>query len=201
MKYELKKEADEVMTKKGNVRGDVLRDHFLYVKEKEGEEGLKEMEKIMEELGYPLEFNDIKVLEWYPDAYCGLMLLLLKKHFGWTERDIQDMGTGVLRYSFIVTRLLLRYLVSAEKLLEAAPLTWRKHLDFGELEVVEHNKEEKRIVLRTKDYDIHPLTCVYQKGYYAGLFRYTVRSDNISVTETKCLHKGDPYHEFVVEWD
>jgi predicted hydrocarbon binding protein len=201
MLEQLKLKADEIMKKQGNVRGDVLRDHFIYLKEKEGEKAVERMEKILDQIGYPLKFNEINVLEWYKDAYCGLILTIFKDEFNWSDKDIYQMGEKVVKYSFIVTRLILRYLVSTEKLLETASKQWRRHVDFGSMEVVSFKKKEKEIVLRVKDYDIHPLTCIYQSGYYAGIFKYTIKTKKITVKEQKCIHRGDDYHEYILTWE
>jgi hypothetical protein len=200
MNNEIKKEIDGVMIKEGDVKGEVLRDHFIYIKEKEGEEGVKKMEDLLEEYGYPLKFSEIKSLDWHKDAYCGVILLLLKEEFGWSEDDIMKMGERVTKYSFIVTRILLRYLISVDRFLKEAPGIWKKHLNFGEIKVVELNKEEKFVVLQIRGYDIHPLTCFYQRGYYTGIFKYIVKEKEVTVEETKCIYKGDNCHEYRVSW-
>ena len=199
MNEKIKKEIDEVMEKEGDVRGDVLKDHFLFIKEKEGEEGIKKMEKILEEYGYPLKEKDVKILSWYKDAYCGVMLLVMKEFFQWEDEDFVEMGRRVTRYSFIATRIMMRYLVSIELFLREAPKSWKKHLNFGELEVINFNKEEGYVFLKVKNYDIHPLTCLYQKGYYAGLFSYVLRGE-VTVEEKECLYKGDDHHLYKISW-
>ncbi len=200
MNNEIKREADEMMSKEGNVKGEVLRNHFLYIKEKEGEKAIKKIENLLAEYGYPLNFLEIKKLDWYKDGYCGVILLLLKKEFRWEDEDFVNMGEGITRYSFIVTKILLRYLISVEFFLKKAPHLWNKHLDFGELEVKDFNENEKYAVLKVKDYDIHPLTCLYQKGYYKGLFRYIVKEKNITVEEENCIYKGDSFHSYRIKW-
>lgn len=200
MNSEIKKEIDEIMTKKGNVKGEVLRDHFLYIKYKEGEEGVKKLEKLLEEYGYPLKFLEINQLEWYKDAYCGLILFLVKEFFNWEDKSFIEMGEGVTKYSFIVTKILLRYFISIDYLLNKAPKLWKKHLDFGELKVEEFNRNEKYAILKIKDYDIHPLTCLYQAGYYKGLFKYVVSEKNVVVKEEKCIYRGDHFHLYKISW-
>jgi hypothetical protein len=197
---ELKKEADLIMSKKGEVKGEVLRDHFIYAKRKYGQEAVNRIEARLKELGYELKFNEIKPLDWYPDAYCGLILVIMKDEFNLTDQGIYQMGWDATRYSFIVVKLLLRYLLSVEKLFSEPQKHWDKHLNFGRVKVIELNSLEKRIILRVEDYDIHPTTCFYQAGYYAGLIHYTTGSDKTKVTETKCLHKEDLYHEYLIEW-
>lgn len=201
MNIKIKEEIDKTMIKRGNVKGEVLRDHFLYIEEREGDEGVEKMEKLLEDYGYPLKFSEIKSLDWYKDAYCGVILLLLSEFFNWENEDFYKMGDRVTKYSFIVTKIMLRYLVSLEKVLKEAPKLWRKHLNFGELEVVELNREKKYFLLKIKDYDIHPLTCHYQRGYYKGLFSYVIKGKNVEAVEEKCIYRGDPFHLYKIKWN
>jgi len=196
----LKEKCGELMKIEGNMRGELLMSNFNYLKEKEGDDAVEKMEKLLKEYGYPLEFPKIKTLGWYKDGYCGVILFLLKEDFSWKEEDFVNMGEGITKYSFIVTKILLRYLVSLEFFLKSAPNLWYKHLDFGELEVGEFNKNKKYVVLKVKDYDIHPLTCLYQKGYYKGLFRYIIKEKNITVEEESCIYKGDSFHSYKIKW-
>lgn len=200
MENNIQEEVNRIMKKSGNVRGDILRDHFLYIKEKEGDSGVQKMESLLEECGYSLKFSEIKEMDWYKDAFCGLFLYLLNKFFGWNEDEFFRMGERVTKYSFIATRILLRYFISMDVLLREAPKIWKKHVDFGNLEVVDYDKEKKHVFIKITDYDIHPFTCSYQRGYYKGLFGYVLKEKNITVEEEKCIYHGDPFHLYKISW-
>ncbi len=200
MNIEIKKEIDEIMAKQGDVKGETLRNHFTYIKEREGDRGLKKVEKILEEYGYSLKMAEIEKLSWYKDGYCGIILLILKKFFQWEEKDFIKMGQEEAKYSFIITKILLKYLISLDTLVKEAPKAWEKHLNFGSVEIPEYDKDNKFVIIKVKDYDMHPLTCLYQRGYYAGLFKYVIKTDNIVCEEQKCLHKGDEYHQYKLSW-
>lgn len=48
-----KEEVDELMKIKGKTKGLSLRDHYDYVLNEKGKEGLKRLEEEMEKCGYP----------------------------------------------------------------------------------------------------------------------------------------------------
>ncbi len=196
----LKKEADELMGIKGNVKGVVFQTHAAYIRHREGENGLMAVEKKMEELGYPVKFNEVKPFKWYSEAHTILVILVAKDIFGWDDSDIFDMGNSAPKYSFIV-KLLMRYFLSPKKTLEMSPRYWKKHYDFGELEIGEYNEKEKYMSVRVKGYKAHPIVCIFHKGYFLRLVQYVVKSKNITMEETRCVFKGDPYHEYVGKWE
>ncbi len=185
----------------GNIRGVVFQTHANFIRYKEGEKGIKIIEKRMAELGYPLKFNEIRPYsKWYPDALNVLVLLVAKELFNWTKADIFKIGNNAPKYSFIV-RLLVRHFLSKERSFGESPNYWKKHYDFGILEAYELNEKEKYVVIRLKEYKLHPLLCVYFSGYFQRIATYVIKSQNVTIKETKCMFKGDPFHEFVIKWE
>ena len=195
----LKEIADEVMKIKGNVKGEAIRTDFIYVLEKKGEEGIRLIEEKYKQLGYEFKFKDIKSFGWYPESYSVLLSLIIMDVFGWTEKDIFEMGNCSPKYSFIV-RTILHYFVSVDMVFKEVPVYWKKHYDFGEIEAVELNKIEKYLVFRVKDYKFHPIMCIYQSGYFLRIGQYSIQSPKITVEELKCVFKGAPYHEYRLSW-
>lgn len=195
----LKKEADELMKIKGNVRGAILYSHFQYIKLKKKEEGVKAVEKKLAELNYPLKFNEIKILDWYPEGLSHLILLVSKEIFNWNDSEIFEMGRTAPQYSLVV-KVLMKYFLSIEEVFRQAPRSWKKHVDKGELETYEFNGKKQYVILRLKDYKFHPIGCIYKKGYFTRLAEYILPNKKIIVKETKCVHKGDSFCEFLVKW-
>lgn len=37
--------------------------------------------------------------------------------------------------------------------------------------------------------------------YLSQIVQLAIGSKNVKVTETKCVYKGDPYHEYLLTWD
>ncbi len=201
-KETLQQTADRLKNFPGNVKGEVFRTHADYIKHKEGEEGVKRTEEKMNELGVPIKFSEIKSFEWISEGMSSLTIVVAKELFNWSEEDVFEMGRFAPRASFII-KVMIQYLVSIESILENSEKYWDKHFDFGSLET-SFIKGEKAATVREKispEYrHLHPLTCIYHTGYYTGLCEFTVKSGDVKITETKCVHNGDDYNEFLIEW-
>ena len=193
---DLKKEADRLMQIKGNTKGSEFQTLATYILQKYGKKELGLLEKKMEELGYPLHFDEIDPLKWYPESLNVLAFLVAKHLFGW--KDLFEVGYASPKFS-VGIRLFMR-LSSLERILKETSRTWRKFLDIGTLEFVEYNKKEKYIVIRLKDYKTHPEMCRYYAGFFLSMAKSTQKGKNMTIKETKCMYKGDPYHEYVVRW-
>lgn len=191
--------TEELMRIEGNVKGEVIRINFLYIREKKGEKGVELVEERLKELGYPIKAERIKTFAWYPEALSVLLILVAKDIFQWQDSDIFDMGNSAPKYSFIV-KLLIRYFVSPQKSFRESPRYWRKHFDFGELETIEFNEKEKYLILRVKGYAFHPTICFFHKGFFLKIGQFVINSEKLSIKETKCVYKGDPYHEYLISW-
>jgi len=198
-KLSLKEEADRLMQVKGNVRGAVFQTHAAYIRQREGEKGLTAVERKMEELGYPIKFSEVEPLNWYSEAHTILVILVAKELFNWSDADIFDMGNTAPKYSFIV-KLLMKYFLSPRKTFEMTPKYWEKHYDFGKLEIGEFNEKEKYMSVRIKGYKTHPIVCIFHRGYFLRMCQYVIKSKDITMEETKCVFRGDPYHEYVARW-
>jgi len=195
----LEKTAKELLSFEGKVKGEVFNTHAEYIKQREGEEGLKKVEEKMAELQVPLEFKKIRSLSWQKEGMSVLMLLVCKKIFGWTDDDIFEMGRFAPKVSFIV-RVLARYFVSLDKVFQESPRYWRRHFDFGELEAAELNKDENYMIIRIKRGETHPVVCRFYAGYLKGFAQISIKGSDIGVEETKCTYKGDDYHEYKISW-
>ncbi len=195
----LQKIAAELKNFKGNVKGEVFRTHADYIRSKEGEDGVRKVEEKMKELGVPVNFSEIKSFEWENEGKSVLVIITAKEVFNWTEEDIFEMGRFAPRFSFVL-KLLAQYLASIETLFKNAEKYWYKNYDFGKLENVSYNEERKEIIIREREIKTHPLACIYHAGYFKGLCEFAVKSKNITVEETECMHKGKDYHEFIIKW-
>ncbi len=194
----LEKELKVLNQKKGRVRGDVLSASLKYILEKEGEEELEKIEKALYQHGYPFKIKNSKQFLFYPVQTEVLIALLAKEIFNWTDEDIYEMGIGATKVSFIV-KMSFPFFVSTSRLFKGTAHFWKKNYDFGELEPVMIDDEKGIGIIRIKDYDIHPVSCLYNAGYMVGATRLVFKGD-VKIKETKCVHKGDPYHEYVINW-
>ncbi len=186
--------------KEGLVRGEKFRTHASFIIFKNGKEGLRKVEKELKALGHPLVLEDAGTFKWYPAFLHPMILMILKDILDWSNEDIFEMGTYSAKLSFM-NRVLVRYMVSTEKALSKAPQMWRNYYDIGNLKAVDFNENKKWILIHLFNFDMHPLVCIYNSGYILQSMRNAVRGSNMNIEETKCIHKGDDYHEYKVTWE
>lgn len=183
----------------GNVRGEKFYTTLPYLQKREKNGEVKRVLEEMEKAGYPLSMKEINSSKMYPIKMAILLFVISKDVFNWNEEDIFEMGRFAPRTSY-VTKLLLRNLVSIKTIFNKAPDTWRNHYDFGSLEAIEINTEEKYLVVRVKDFNVHPITCPYHAGYFQAMTEFCVKSKEVKTVEKKCVHNGDDYHEYHISW-
>ncbi len=194
---------DFIQRKKGSperVKAEVVRTNKEYIVSKEGEEGLEKVKQRMEELGGAIDFVELNKKTWEEDWKNSLFIATAREVFGWTDEDVFEMGRYTPRASFFI-KSIIQYLASLDVVLQNTGKYWDKHHDFGRLETVEYNKEEKYIIIRKYDFLMHPVMCSYHAGYFKGISEFVVKSENLTVEEVKCMHKGDEYHEYIIKWD
>ncbi len=188
------------MEKEGKVKGEIIRMVLEYIKREKGEEGLKKIEGKLEELGYPLYFQEIKSFEEYRECQFVLILLLVRDIFGWTEEEIREMGVFAAKSSMIA-KVLFKYFGSLTRFVEEIPNYWKKYSDFSSLKIINFNEEEKFVIFQLNDYNFHPLACAYHQGFFLAIACFSIRGENILLTETKCSHRGDKSHEYKITWE
>jgi len=195
-----KNEVEKILKIKGETRGAVFHTDARYILDKKGNQGLEELRKKLKVLGQQdIYSKEIKSTGWYPLGLRVISLLLIKETFDWNEKEIFNMGMSAPKHSFIV-KTLLRYFISIEKTFEESAKYWEKHYTVSKLEAPEINLKEKRLVLRLVDFKIHPILCVYFRGYFKSIASLVVKTDKMTIKETKCPFDGDSYHEFVIKW-
>jgi predicted hydrocarbon binding protein len=194
-----KEEADKLMKIPGNVKGAVILADLEYIKRKGGEEAIEKIEKRLKELGYPFSLERIKPMNFYPEALSVLVILLAKEVLNLDKEGIFEMGKAAPKLSLFI-KLLTRFFISIKRCLEEAPRYWQRHFDFGSLEAKEFNEKEQYAIIRIKGYKFHPLMCYYHKGYFLEIAQLALGKRLVKIEETKCVFKGDPYHEYRITW-
>jgi hypothetical protein len=179
---------------KGNTKGSEFLTLKKYIEAKYGQKGVKELEKKMMKLVYPLNFDEIKASHWYPEALNVLAFIVAKEIFGW--RDLFEIGYNSPVFSFGV-KVFIKFL-PLNFIQKEVPKIWSKFVDVGTLELFQPRKKE--YILQLKDYKFHPEMCRYYEGFFLRMAEYLIKSKKITIKETKCMFKGDPYHEFFVKF-
>ena len=195
-----KTEVENLMRKKGKVRGVVFNTDAEYILYKKGEEVLEKVQQKTKEWGYPVDYKNIRNMEWYPVGLRALSLLAVKTMFNWSDKEIENMGYSAPAHSFVV-KLLMKYLLTLKETYQKSSEYWTKHYTVGELKVPEYNEKKKYCVLQLWDFKIHPILCSYYAGYFRKIAELGARQKITDIKETKCFFKGDSYHEFVIKWE
>lgn len=193
-----KQQAQEMMKIKGEARGVAIKDDLDFVLEEKGEEGLKKIETRMTELGYSLKYKDIKPMDFYPIGLANLYLLVIKEVFNFDEEDLKKWGAAIVKFS-LFTKIFLKYLGSLKLVAEEAPKIWRKHYTIGDLEMPDYSEEKRYVILRLRNFKVDPIHCKILEGMFSKISTMVTKFPT-TVKETKCMFKGDEYHELLITW-
>ena len=136
---------------------------------------------------------------WYPLRLRVLTFYAMREVLSWSDNDFRTMGFNAPKYSLIV-KLLMKFFTSPRTAFNHAPEYWFRHYDVGSLEIDTFNEKECYAVQRIKDFTVPPLYCTYLEGYFKSLYVFTFPGKHITIQETLCASRGDPYHEFRAEW-
>ena len=194
-----KKELEEFKKIKGEVRGIVIRTYGEFILKEEEEKGLKKLEDEMAKVGYPIKYKKIKVTSFFPLALQAVNLTVVKRLFGYNDKKFQEMGRFESKADTMIIRFFMKYFISLDIAAKAVPKMWRTYFTVGDIKAIELNKEKKYIILRLENFYHTPIICENLKGYFQGLTKMIVKKETIC-EETKCIHKGDDYHEFLLTW-
>ncbi len=200
MANDIQKEIKKLMEIPGKVRGQVFLTDFGYIKEKKGEEGTELLKKKIKEWGNLIDYEKIKISEWYPVGLRAVSLLVIKETFNWRDKEITEMGRSAPKLSFVV-KMLMKTFISLKKSFREAANYWKKHYLIGELVPTEIDEEKKRLVLRLSNFKLHPIFCIYLCGYFSTIAQMSIKSEKITIEETKCVFKGNSCHEFLIKWE
>lgn len=190
-----KEEFDEMMKIKGEVRGVTLQGYQDYILKEEGEEGLEKFKKEVVEFDYPKE---IRTMDFYPIGYQVLAIETMKRVFNYDEKRFLEIGEFSAKVSMIV-RLFSRYFFSVEQAMKHIPKMWEKYYTVGKIELGDFSEEEKFLVIRLKDFHIHPFHGQVLVGYFSSLLKM-ISGQKARGEETKSPFRRDDCYEFLMKW-
>lgn len=208
MEEKLTKElAQKLMESPDKIRGiDFKTDENFILKEK-GKEGLKKVEKRMEELGYPIKYKKISLVSFYPLGLRVFSLLVIKDVFGWDNKKIREMGEVAPKSSLFI-KIFMRFVASIEGVKKETSRTWRRYHSTGELKLIIPGPGGEFSVLRQPGHScklelvnhyIHPIYCIYLEGYLQTVCEMMINTP-ATCREITCPFRGDKSHEFVLKW-
>ena len=199
-------EIKQMMETTGKIKGSAFRGELEYILAKKGEEGLKAVEKKTEELGHPIRYREIKETRWYPIGLKMISFFAFLSAFNWGKKELAEIAESSVKVSYIV-RFFMKHFASPKKIFKvAAPRLWKRYFSVGSFEAADFYNIEKRGgggqgVLRIRDFKLHPFHCFYLGRFFIGIAKLTdSRFKEINIEETKCMFKGDDYHEYLLKW-
>jgi len=190
--------VQKLMEIQGEARGTSLKSDGEFILKEEGQKGLARLEKRLNDFGFSIRYKEIRPMDFYPVGLRGIELLAIKELFGFDKEKFRQMGAFQTKISLIV-KLFMKFFVSLEMLAKQGPKIWRKYYTTGDFEVIEIDSKKKKVILRLKNFVLHPLHCTLLEGYFGNMIKMVVNVP-VDCKETKCPFKGDEYHEFLLRW-
>ncbi len=192
-------EARKFMEIPGEVKGAFLITKADYTQKNEGGEGVKKLEQAMVDFGYPLEYKGMKPTTLYPLGVFMFHFTALHRLFGYDDKRFAEMGKVEAKNSSFLIRIFLSHLVSLERLAQVVPKMWRDQFSIGSLKAAKIDKNGKQFVVRLDDFIGDPYMCSSLMGYFSEILAMVV-GKAVDYQESKCVHRGDSCHEFLLKW-
>lgn len=200
MEYNIsQEEALKIIHSEGEVRGAVLKTDKNFILKKGGEEKVKEVEKELERMGYPLLYDEIQTMSFYPFGVRIISLFAIAKIFNLDSEGIREIGMMAPKSSVLI-KIFTKYFLSVEQTLNKVGEVWEKHSTVGKAEAKEVNEKEGYAIFHFSGINFHPIYCSYLAGYLSGIISMTV-SKKVDVEETICSFRGGEVHEFKATWE
>lgn len=187
----------QIASMSGAVRGAVLFTDAEYVLRHEGEQALQRVEEETRALGYPVDYSKVRAVGWYPASFRGASLYAIRKALDWGDEQLREMGRAAPKYS-IITRLMLRYLISLETLMDKLQTYWRRNYTTGSLT---GRAAERAVFIHLEGYVIPPLAYPYVEGYFTSVIGMVIGNHkNITMEQIKYIKGDEECYDFILKW-
>ena len=182
----------------GEVRGVAILTDAEFVRKKWGVEGLNKIKAVASDLGYPIEYEKIKALAWYPLALRMLSLFIITDTFNMSGEQVEEMGYTAPKFSFLM-KWLVKYFASTKMTIDQAPSVWRKHYTIGSLET-QYNEGDNFALVQVKGLAFPEMGIKYLQGYFRRVTEFSVgKPVYCELTETP--GEESKYYAFKAWWD
>ncbi len=196
----IKEAAKKLSQTKGEVRGVALKTDMEFILKEKGEKGLKQVEDYLKAIGFPIQYKEVKVMDYYPIGLRVISLLAIKEAFNFNDENVKSMGVFATKVSLMI-KLFVKYFFSVQRVFfKEAPKIWDKHYTISKLLPVELNEEKKYAIVKIEDLALDPIFCTYLGGYFCGILKMLIKTPSIDFQETNCPFRGAQYHEFLIKW-
>lgn len=202
-----KQVVEELMKNPDQIRGVDFKTDKEFILKKEGEEGKRRVEqKVSGLLGRCVEYDEFGTMDFYPLGTRTLFLLVAKKIFNFSEREVKQMGRQAPQFSLLV-KILMKFFKSVSQIKKEVSRMWSKYHTTGELKLITPDMDFETIrtpghsvVLKLLNHKIHPLYCTYLSGYFERVTEMVLNASSVTCKEVKCPFLGDEHHEFSLKW-
>jgi len=188
-KISLSKLAQRILAMKQKTRGMDLKKMADYVREKEGAEGLRKVEKFLEEVGYPMTYKEIQKVKVYTLGERLLYLFAIKKSLGWNDNKLKEMGYFIGKNLIIVKYFSHLFRISKRFFFTALPKIGERYMEGLKVVPVEGEVEKKfaRFKITGLELEEEGLEEIEKMGlsYFSGFFRGWAQMI-LGVKEVRC---------------
>lgn len=194
--YVTKEEADEIMKQRGEVRGGTLKEDIASVEQAMGKEVADKVKRAAKLLPYPIDYDNIKELAWYPAGLTILSVFFLKRYFNWTDKEVREQGYTTPKVSPIM-KFFISLFGNLHMFLKQAPKVWRDYWTEGELCVVLEDEKNKKAVLELKDFILSDFYKLTLEGYVERVFQFFKKGAKCKIERAG---KGDTIWKVTLTW-
>ena len=185
-----KEAADKLMLIRGETKGVTFQTDAEFVKKNWGQPGLEKLKNELDGLGYPIDYESVKALEWYPMGLRILSLTVIKELIGLDDQGIKSIGNNAPKVSFVI-KMIMKFFISIPATFAQAAGIWRKHYSLGSLEPEVH-EDEKYTIFRLRDIEVPPELIRYIEGYLERVGEYLL-GPGVECNEVKDQSKERDY--------
>ena len=184
-----KKYEEYVNMSERRLKGGVIIGYLDFVKRQWGQEGVDECIN-------SIDVNDISTLKtetFYSGNLDEEVLKWISRTKG--EEFVRKAGNHTVK-NLGSLAYLVRF-VNIKHLLKKAKENYEETFDFGEISVLCDDFSKKAVVIMKNSNDTEE-ACIAWEGALEGMMEVTRTKG--TVKRTKCQMKGDPYDEFILDW-
>lgn len=178
----------------GTVSGSCFNAIFTYLDFIGKKDSVPEIIERARAYGEQVDPHSVDSLGKYPISEEVALLFATYDVLGWNESDIKELGRNIPRVSLLV-KFFLKHFISLEATTGQAKMYWRRHYNFGALEVTSSDLPGGNYIVEVTEFDIHPLYTEFLCGFLETMVAF-VSPSPISSEITKYSENGDGVSRF-----
>lgn len=191
------KAITSIFEQPGKLRGVVLCTDARYVKKHYGKQSIRCVEALTSELGYPIVYDNIKLMAWYPALLRGISLLAIAKAFDFQRDDLIKMGWAAPRNS-IITKLMMRYFTNLNMLIDKLPSYWNRNYSVGSLTGRLYDQSAQLLL---EGLIIPEKLLPYLEGYFTSVLSMVIgNNSNVRMTNIERVNGDNKCYRLIIDW-